>query len=105
MEIADDVQWNGDAEERLIERAIAKNHWGQTNGYKNLGRRLIIEVTNKIEEIRNNINLYEERDDSERVAPLASSKCVLVYKKEYFTYTDSGSTKVRLLILDVRKSY
>ncbi len=104
MEVANDIQWNGDSYERLIERALERESWGNYNGNTNLGKRLLQEVTDKVKEVSLNLNLYSERDDDERLAPLSSSGYVLVYKKEYYNNI-GGSKLVRLLIIDVRKSY
>lgn len=103
MESTTEIEWLGDAKERLIERAKAREDWGDFQGISHLGRRLIQEVTEKISEISKNLNLYSERNDEERVAPIDSG-FVLVYKKAY--YTDSMEIKkIKLLLIDVRKSY
>jgi hypothetical protein len=103
MESTTEIEWFGDAKERLIERAKAREDWGDYQGISNLGKRLIQEVTEKISEIFKNLNLYSERNDEERVAPLESG-FVLIYKKIY--YTDSLEIrKVKLVLLDVRKNY
>ncbi len=104
MEFADEIVWRGDSRERFIQRAIERESWGNYNGHACLGKRLIEEVQNKLKEISENLNLYQLRNDSERVAPLALSGYVLVYQKEYFK-NDQGLKAVRLLIIDVRKSY
>lgn len=104
MEFTHEIEWYGDSRERFLERAIERESWGNYNGHSNLGRRLIQEVQDKIREVSENLNLYQVRDDDERVAPLASSGYVLVYQKEYFKNAE-GLTAVRLIIIDVRKSY
>lgn len=104
MEVANDIQWEGDSQERLFERAVERQAYGNFHGHSKLGSRLLQEVQDKIQEVSQNLNLYNERDDEERVAPLASSKYVLVYKKEYYK-DGAGGTQVRFLIIDVRKSY
>ena len=103
MESTTEIEWLGDARERLIERAKAREAWGDYEGISNLGKRLLQEVTEKISEISQNLNMYTERNDEERVAPLESG-FVFVYKKSY--YEDSLKVKkVKLLLIDVRKSY
>ncbi len=103
MESTAEIEWNGDAEERFSEKAIARQEWGTDNGHSNLGRKLIQEVRDKINEISGNLNLYPVRSDDERVAPL-SSGYVLIYKKVYFKDA-AGATQVKLLLIDVRKHY
>ena len=61
MESTLEIEWFGDAKERLIERAKARENWGDYQGISHLGRRLIQEVTEKISEISQNLNLYAER--------------------------------------------
>ncbi|MGB0452475.1 MAG: hypothetical protein ACPGJV_02075 [Bacteriovoracaceae bacterium] len=96
MEGANDIQWEGDSYQRLLERAAEKEVYGNYHGHASLGTRLLQEVQDKIQEISQNLNLYNVRADDERVAPLPGSGCVLVYKKEY--YKDLvGTTLVRLL--------
>ena len=63
MESTTEIEWFGDAKERLIERAKAREDWGDYQGISHLGRRLIQEVTEKISEISKNLNLYSERND------------------------------------------
>lgn len=103
MESTIEIEWFGDARERLIERAKAREVWGDYEGISHLGERFLDEVLGKISEISQNLNLYAERNDEERVAPLESG-FIVVYKKIY--YTDSLKIKkVKLLLIDVRKSY
>ncbi len=103
MESTLEIEWFGDAKERLVERAKAREDWGDYQGISHLGRRLIQEVTEKISEVSQNLNLYGERNDEERVAPLESG-FVFIYKKTY--YTDSPElSATKLLIVDVRRSY
>ena len=104
MEVADEIEWYGDSEERFIERAIEREAWGNYNGNYGLGVRFIREVQDKISEISKNLNLYQQRNGEERVAPLLASGYVLVYRKEHFENAQ-GITKARLTLLDVRKSY
>ncbi|MBI2519775.1 MAG: hypothetical protein HYV97_05140 [Bdellovibrio sp.] len=104
MEVADEIEWYGDSEERFIERAIEREAWGNYNGNHGLGVRFIREVQDKISEISKNLNLYQQRTGEERVAPLLSSGYVLVYRKEHFEDA-RGTMKARLTLLDVRKSY
>lgn len=96
MESAHDIQWDGDSRERLLERAAGREAYSRVHGPPNLGGRLLQEVQNKISELAENLNLYSERDNQERVAPLSSSKYVLVYKKEYYE-DGTGKTQARLL--------
>lgn len=103
MENTSEIEWFGDAQERLIERAKAREVWGDYEGISNLGRKLLQEVTVKISEISNNLNLYTERENEERVAPLESGY-ILVYKKIYYK-DNQNQTLVKLLLIDVRKSY
>lgn len=103
MESTLEIEWFGDAKERLIERAKAREDWGDYQGISHLGRKLIQEVTEKISEVSQNLNLYAERNDEERVAPLESG-FVFIYKKIY--YIDNLKMKqAKLLLIDVRKSY
>lgn len=103
MESTLEIEWFGDAKERLIERAKAREDWGDYQGISHLGRRLIQEVTEKISEVSQNLNLYGERNDEERVAPLESD-FVFIYKKIY--YVNKAEEKmVKLVIIDIRKSY
>ena len=103
MESTLEIEWFGDAKERLIERAKAREDWGDYQGISHLGRKLIQEVTEKISEVSQNLNLYAERNDEERVA-LLESGFVFIYKKIY--YIDNLKMKqVKLLLIDVRKSY
>ena len=104
MEIANDIKWSGDSYSRLVERAIEREAWGNYNGNSNLGKRLIQEVNDKINEISKNLNLYAERDNDERLVPLPGSGYALIYKKEYYNNIN-GSKLTRLLLIDVRKSY
>ena len=69
MEVANDIQWNGDSYERLIERALERESWGNYNGNTNLGKRLLQEVMDKVKEVSQNLNLYAERDDDETSSP------------------------------------
>jgi hypothetical protein len=103
MEFTNEIEWYGDSKNRFLERAIEREAWGHYNGNPDLGRRLLQEVQNKIKEVANNLNMYQERENNERVAVLAESNYVLVYKKEYIKTSDGN--KVKLLVLDVRKSY
>lgn len=103
MESTLEIEWFGDAKERLIERAKAREDWGDYQGISHLGRRLIQEVTEKISEVSQNLNLYGERNDEERVAPLESD-FIFIYKKIY--YVNKAEEKmVKLVIIDIRKSY
>lgn len=104
MEIPDDIKWYGDSQARFIERALEREAWGNYQGNFHLGKRLIQEVQDKIMEITKNLNLYQLREDEERVAPLPSSGYVLIYRKE-FLKEDSGSSKLTLVIVDVRKFF
>ena len=104
MEAAHDIQWYSNSYVRLLERAAERQAYGNYHGHPNLGGRLLQEVQNKIKEISQNLNLYPKRDDDERVASLSSSNFVLIYKKEYFKNI-SETKQVRLLIIDIRKSY
>jgi len=72
MEIPDEIEWYGDSQVRFIEGALEREAWGNYNGSLNLGKRLIQEVQDKISEISKNLNLYQERKEKERVAPLSS---------------------------------
>ncbi len=103
MESTLEIEWFGDAKERLIERARAREDWGDYQGISHLGRRLIQEVTEKISEVSQNLNLYGERNDEERVAPLESD-FVFIYKKIYYTDTQ-GLNVVKLRVIDVRRNY
>ncbi len=103
MESTEDIAWFGDSEERLLERALERELYGKYHGHQNLGLRFLQDINAKISEIAENLNLYSERNDKERVAPLNSGH-VLIYKKEYSN--DSGGTPhIQLLLIDVRKSY
>ena len=103
MESTTEIEWLGDARERLIERAKAREIWGDYEGISNLGKRLLHEVTEKISEISQNLNMYAERNGEERVAPLESG-FVLIYKKDY--YVDNFNNKqIKLLLIDVRRNY
>lgn len=84
---------------RFIERAIELEIWGNYEGHPHLGRRLISEVDDKIQEIKKNLNLYSERENAERVVPLFESNHVLIYKKA----EDQG--RRILMIVDVRRFY
>ncbi len=103
MEIPDEIVWFGDSKIRFIERALEREAFGNYNGNLNLGKRLIQEVQDKIREISNNLNLYQQRNDEDRVAPLSASGFVLIYRKEYF-HTNERK-KVRLVIIDIRESF
>ncbi len=104
MEIANSIVWFGNSRDRFLARAEERQAWGNYNGNKDLGRRLIQEVQDKIKEISSNLNLYAERDNNERVTPLSSSGYTLIYKKDYYINPD-GTKQVRLLIIDIRKNY
>lgn len=99
MEIAESVEWFMDSRDRFIERAIELEIWGNYEGLPHLGRRLISEVDNKIQDIKKNLNLYSERENAERVVPLFESNHVLIYKK--------AEVKGRrlLMIIDMRRFY
>lgn len=103
MEKADDIVWQGDAEERFLERAAQLESWGNYQGKKDLGKRLIAEVRDKIKDIAANLNQYPVRDKNkgEHLVPLNGN--VLVYKKE--PYTEGGKLKMRLVLISVRPSY
>ena len=103
MEFAHEIEWQGDSEERFIHRAIEREAWGNYEGNPNLGQRLVHEVQGKIKEISGNLNLYQERDNKDRVVALPSNGYELVYQKEYFK--DGDLPKIRLVVVDVRKSY
>jgi hypothetical protein len=105
MESADIVEWSGDSRIRFIERAIELEIWGNYEGHPNLGKRLISEVDTKIQEIKDNLNLYSVRENEERVVNLSVSNHVLIYKKIYLTGISSHDNKPQLLILDVRRFY
>jgi hypothetical protein len=103
MEITIEIEWFGDTKIRLIDRANARQRWGDYEGISNLGKRLIQEVTEKISEVSKNLNLYNERNNEERVAPLESGY-IFIYKKVYYA-NELKENKVKLLVIDIRKSY
>ena len=103
MESTVEIEWFFDARERLIELAKGRENWGDYEGISSLGKRLLQEVTEKILEVSRNLNLYNERDDEERVATLDCG-FVLIYKKVYYKNAED-ITVVKLLIINVRKSY
>lgn len=103
MEFTDEVEWYGNSKERFIERALDREAFGMWEGNPELGKRLIQEVQEKIIEISRNLNQYQERENGERVAPLAKNNYVLIYQKEYFQY--NNLSKVKLVIIDIRKSF
>ncbi len=104
MEQADSVEWAGDSRSRFIERAIELEAWGDYEGHPNLGKRLILEVDTKIQEIKFNVNLYSVRKDEERVVPLTLSNHILIYKK-IVHLGPSQERSIQLLIVDVRRFY
>ena len=103
MESTIEIEWVGDTKIRLIDRATVRQRWGDYEGISNLGKRLIQEVTEKISEVSKNLNLYSERNNEERVAPLESGY-VFIYKKVYYA-NELQESKVKLLVIDIRKSY
>lgn len=103
MEVPDEIVWFGGSKIRFIERALERESFGNYNGNLNLGKRLVQEVQDKISEITYNLNLYQQRNDEDRVAPLSLSGYVLIYRKEYFQMNNEN--KIRLVIIDIRKSF
>jgi hypothetical protein len=99
MEKADEISWLGDAEERLIERAASLE--AHKTG---LGQRLLQEVSSKITDISQNLNVHQERAQGERVAVLEKSNFILVYKKVPFK-DNKGNVKLCLVVTSVRRSY
>lgn len=104
MEIAHFIEWSGDSRARFIERAIELEVWGQYEGHFGLGKRLIAEVDDKLKELKLNVNLYSERQNEERVVPLASSNHVLIYKKDHI-HLSTKTNAIKILVIDVRRFY
>jgi hypothetical protein len=105
MESADEIKWAGDSRARFVERAIELETWGNYEGHPNLGKRLILEVDEKIQEIKGNLNLYSVRENEERVVPLSTSSHILIYKKVDILNPSMATNYIQLLIIDVRRFY